>query len=453
MLFHNEGLISFTEAVLGIAATISAESLSDLEEKGYSKDFNQIVFDRVHYFGYALASFQIITVLRRGHIQMYRFIAHGNHVVMALNFVELAMICMLPVAFIGLELTDKPAPIALAAGLAAAIFFTRLIIMAYAKSRSLWGQPLSSSTHGTAIQSSKDADGDYLGGLGLVPGHSEAYTSLRAQFLALGLVASIVSMTAAFTSQVAGIGLMGLLITPRLLRMVRILPPVTADMLGWDKPRFELFRDAVFSIIGSLLALSMDPSSFFHGDGADLVPVVAAYVAGIFVTGVLFIVNFTMIHHLTQLHKLLEFGLNVSLGCLLIIPFAAKLYTFVIFFNRDEAHKVAAGTFLTGSIFALSLFQLIFWLVCLHTKAASIASDSTPADLHNVTLNALTLPLVSALAFGLSFATYHSTWLLALVPVVWTLLIHIYGQRTQRAQVLERRLLTEGESLGMLTDA
>jgi hypothetical protein len=31
------------------------------------------------------------------------------------------------------------------------------------------------------------------------------------------------------------------------------------------------------------------------------VPVVAAYVAGFFVTAVLFIVNFTMVHHIAQL--------------------------------------------------------------------------------------------------------------------------------------------------------
>lgn len=99
--------------------------------------------------------------------------------------------------------------------------------------------------------------------------------------------------------------------------------------LGWDKSRFEMYRDAIFSIIGTLLALSMDPDSFFHG-GNELVslcsmagnfvypgeqrddgrlfmlllwqvPVIAAYIAGFFVTGVLFIVNFTMIHHIAQL--------------------------------------------------------------------------------------------------------------------------------------------------------
>jgi hypothetical protein len=35
----------------------------------------------------------------------------------------------------------------------------------------------------------------------------------------------------------------------------------------WDKHRFLLFRDAVFSIVATLLALSIDPITFFKDEG------------------------------------------------------------------------------------------------------------------------------------------------------------------------------------------
>eukprot|EP00045_Choanoeca_perplexa_P008743 m.82151 g.82151 ORF g.82151 m.82151 type:complete len:452 (+) comp14602_c0_seq1:154-1509(+) len=450
MLFHNEVLVSFTENLLGIAATISAESLSNLDQDDELRDFKDLVQRRLNYFSYAMAGFCIVALVRRSHIQMYRFIGYGNHVVMGLNFVELAMICIIPVTFIGLEMTESSTPVALCAGLLSTIFMTRLVTLYYTRDRGLWGHPLEGSTHASAIQE-KDDDGDYAGGIGLVPGQEEAYVVLRAQFIALSVVAAILTLAAAFSTRVAGLGMASLIIVPHLLRMAGIIPPITADMLGWDKPRFVLFRDAVFSIIVSLLALSLDPRTFFRG-GVKLVPVVAAYIAGFFVTAVLYIVNFSQVHHIAHLNTFMAFLFDIKLGSLLIIPFVAKLYTSAMYLDKNLDHKQGAGNLFTGAVFLLGLFQLLFWLACLHTQAATISRDSKPADLHTVTLNAMVLPIVAGVAFALSFATHYSTLLLALIPAVWTALVHAYGVTTKRSDVLARRLLNEGERFAQLSD-
>jgi uncharacterized membrane protein len=202
MLFHNEGLVAFTEALLGIAATISAESLSELSESDHSRDFYDVVLRRLHYFSFAISSFCIVSLVRRSHIQVYRFIGYGNHVVMGLNFVELAMVCMIPVTFIGLQMTDAPTPIALCAALLSSIFATRLLILYYARDRGLWGQPLESSTH--VQDSSSGETDDYVGLVGLVPGQEEAYAALRAKFVALSAVAAVLALVAGFTTRFAG---------------------------------------------------------------------------------------------------------------------------------------------------------------------------------------------------------------------------------------------------------
>ena len=205
MLFHNEGLVAFTEALLGIAATISAESLSELSESDHSTDFNQLTLRRLHYFSYAVSSFCIVALVRRSHIQMYRFIGFGNHVVMGLNFVELALVCLIPVAFIGLQMTEEATPIALCAGLLSAIFAVRLLTLYYARDCGLWGQPLESSTHASVQDSDAAETEDYAGTVGLVPGQEEAYSALQAQFMALSAVAALLALVAGFTTRLAGV--------------------------------------------------------------------------------------------------------------------------------------------------------------------------------------------------------------------------------------------------------
>ncbi|EDQ85230.1 uncharacterized protein MONBRDRAFT_29556 [Monosiga brevicollis MX1] len=344
MLVSSELPIGFAEALLAIAATISVESLSDIddEEEGNDESAFEILQVKFGYFGWACSTFFLILLLRRFSLYVFRFIPKANEGIQALNCAELCFICLLPFASsLGSSirtLQDSKVSASMILGALLCIQITRLLLLHHAARHNLWSEPededgqeadeteannstglVETSGNGSLVHGSERQPLNQIDGAMSSPMASDAgidsaarrraaveleYTICVRRVLFQAVLVLVLFGLAIVFGSLALLGLLPLFLMDRITRQVGLIPASHFERVNFDKKRYELFRDAVYSIIGSILALSLDSDQFFaaHHGALKQVSVLMAYFISFYIAASFYLNNVALVAHLKSLH-------------------------------------------------------------------------------------------------------------------------------------------------------
>lgn len=261
-------------------------------------------------------SFPLRSPFPKGHVRLFNWLPHIDNTILALNLIDMGATCLLPFATISFSSdTSSTAAVVFFGLMSLIICCSRLLTLYWARNHKLLVQP-SPREEGTA-----DAHEGRTW-----PSTEDAFYILRARLVVL-FAASLFVVGLCFA--VGSIGAVTLFTVPAAPMIAKYIPldffrplrrekevrlrwqysvrrrlaqeaPLQMSLAGslqirltssdsppitqvnlWDKGRFILLRDAVFSILATLLALQLDSGTFFESFREVLTQQVCKYGVGL----------------------------------------------------------------------------------------------------------------------------------------------------------------------------